>query len=146
MLKILTIDPTKFNLVLLLLKPLLKPKFPEQPLPENPQGAKRKWPNWLIVGLALIHECLPFSWEEYVSILKTCETTIKELGAKKVPGKTSLFVAWDAIPEDQVKTLVKTVGKILCPNPKETAIDSTGALLKAGSVWRLLKWAKVNQG
>ncbi len=43
----------------------------------------------------------------------------------------------------QLENLVKLIGKILSPDPKSAAFDSSGFLFKGGSVWILLKWGKM---
>lgn len=141
MLEIIQIDQAKLDDSLTLIKHLIEPRFPEAPKSKNPQGAKRKWPRWLIVALALFQPCLPFSWREYADQIKRCEPVLQAHGAKEAPSYSSIYKEWRNIPRQQIENLIRLTGKVLCPEPEDTAIDSTGFLFKAGSVWILLKWA-----
>ncbi len=141
MLKILQIDQAKLDNSLTLIKDLIEPRFPETPKSENPQGAKRKWPRWLIVAIALFQPCLPYSWREYADQIKQCEPVLQAHGAKEAPAYSTIYKEWRSIPRQQIENLIRLIGTVLCPNPDDTAIDSTGFLFKAGSVWILLKWA-----
>ncbi len=141
MLKILQIDQAKLDNSLTLIKDLIKPRFPEPKQPDNPQGAPRKWPRWLIVALALFQVGLPFSWREYTDQIERCEPVLQAHGAVEAPSMSSIYKQWRMIPRKQIENLVNLVGKTMSPDPKDTAVDSTGFLFKGGSVWLLLKWA-----
>lgn len=141
MLKIITIDTALLQFFLSLIKDMLEPRFPDSIRSPNPQGAKRKWPRWLIIALALLKNSLPFSWREYTLHLQKHEDLLSDFGALKVPSTTSIYFAWNNIPLAQLENLVALTGKILSPKPKNAALDSSGFLFKGGSVWILLKWA-----
>ena len=121
---------------------MLEPRFPEAIKSQNPQGAKRKWPRWLIVALALLQNSLPFTWREFTQHLQQHEDVLLEFGAIRVPSTSSIYAAWRDIPTSQLENLVKLIGRILSPDPKNTAFDSTGFMFKGGSIWILLKWAR----
>lgn len=142
MLNIISIDPALLRFFLSLIKDMLDPRFPESIRSTNPQGAKRKWPRWLIVALALLKNSLPFSWREYTLHLQKHEDILSDFGALKVPSTTSIYSAWSSIPATQLENLVALTGKILSPKPQNVALDSSGFLFKGGSVWILLKWGK----
>ena len=97
MLKILIISSTKLDSSLSLMKDLIKPRFPEKPLPKNPQGAKRLWDRWLIVALALIKQCLSYSWREYTDMIKECEDILTKYGAVKAPSMSTIYNEWNNI-------------------------------------------------
>ena len=140
MLKITTIDQAKFDLYLNLIKDLIKPRFPEKLKSTNPQGAKRKWPRWLIVALALLKEMLHYNWREFADEIGKYELLLAKYGASHAPSYGSIHKAWSDIGQSQLENLIVLFGRILCPDPNKTAIDSTGLLFKGGSVWILLKW------
>ena len=142
MLDLLTIHPTKLKVTLETLKPLVRPRFPEQPKPEGPGGRPRQWPRWLIIALALIGASLNWSWAKYTEELRACEQVLQDLGAKGAPRKTSLFNAWRSISETQLIHQTTQLGKLLVPAPEGVAIDSTGFVMKGGTLWRVVKWSK----
>lgn len=142
MFNILCIDPAKLDKHLKLLKLLLRPRFPERPPPEGRGGRPRKWERWVIIALALIGGSLPLSWSNYTQELKGCENIIKKWGATGLPGKTSLFNAWKEISELQLINQITLLGRKICPQPQSVAMDSTGFILKGGTIWRILKWSK----
>lgn len=139
---LLTIHPTELYNTLQVLKDLLRPRFPEQPKPQGPGGCPRQWPRGLIVALALIGVSLSLSWNKYTQELQRCEQELRGCGATKVPGKTSLFNAWREMTELQLIRQVTQLGRILVPTPENLAIDSTGFMMKGGSIWRVVKWTK----
>lgn len=140
MLNITTIDQAIFDHYLNLIKDLIKSRFPEKPRSNNPQGAKRKWPRWLIVALALLKEMLHYNWREFADELSKFETTLIRYGASHAPSYGSIHGAWSDIGQSQLENLIVLFGRMLCPDPNKVAIDSTGFLFKGGSVWILLKW------
>jgi len=121
---------------------MLESRFPQSIRSSNPQGAKRKWPRWLIVALALLKNSLPFSWREFTEHLQKHEDVLSDFGALKIPSTSSIYLAWSNIPQTQLENLVSLTGKIISPKPQNMALDSSGFLFKGGSVWILLKWAK----
>lgn len=93
------IHPTKLKETLESLKPLVRPRFLEQPIPQGLGGRPRQWPRWLIVVLTLIGVSLNWSWAKNTDEFKECESALHYVGAKCVPGKTSLFDAGESISE-----------------------------------------------
>ncbi len=142
MLKITSIDAAQLRLFLSLIKDMLESRFPEPKKSKHPQGAKRKWPHWLIVSLALLQNSLSYSWRDFTEHLQQHRSILTEFGADKVPSTTSIYSAWRSIPSPQLENLVALIGKTLSPRPQNVALDSSGFLFKGGSVWILLKWAK----
>lgn len=140
MLKLVKLDPDNFQKELSLLKNLFNARFPEPKKSKNPQGAPRKWPRWLIMCLGLLGASLEFTWQEYALQLKRIEPILMEFGAVAAPKKTSLYSAWKSLPPQQIKSLVTQVARILIQSDEDTAIDSSGFLLKVGSIWRYVKY------
>ncbi len=142
MLNIKSIDAALLRFFLSLIKDMLIDRFPEPIRSENPQGAKRKWPRWLIVALALLKNSLDYSWRSFPDQLLQHEAILADFGAIQVPHFTSIYNAWTSIPISQLENLVKLTGKILSSDSEDVAFDSSGFLFKGGSVWILLKWGK----
>ena len=142
MLKLLTLDPDKFYTQLSLLKDFFERKFPEPKKSKKPQGAPRKWPRWLIMALGLIGAGLDFNWEEYTLQLKKIEHVLFRFGAKEAPKKTSLYNAWRKLTPGQIKKLTSQIADLLVEEGEDSAIDSTGFLLKTGGVWILVKYKR----
>jgi len=138
--KLIKLDPDSFRNHLSLLKNLFKARFPDQKKSSNPQGAPRKWPKWLIVSLGLLGAVLDFTWQEYIQQLKKIENILIEFGATEAPKKTSVYNAWKSLPPGQIKSLTTQVARLLVLEGEDTAIDSSGFLLKVGSIWRFIKY------
>lgn len=142
MLQILKLDPDRFRLHLALLKDLFEPRFPEPKKSKNPQGAPRKWPRWLIVALGLIGAVLDFTWQQYTEYLAEIEEVLLDFGAVSAPKKTSLYNAWRSVPSGQIKSLTTQVSRLLVEPGEDSAIDSSGFLLKVGSIWIFIKYRR----
>lgn len=140
MTKFIKLDPDNFHKELSLLKNLFRSRFPDPKKGKNPQGAPRKWPKWLIMCLGFLRASLDFTWQEYALQLKKIEPTLIEFGAVEAPKKTSLYDAWKSLTPRQIKSLTTQVARILILVGEDTAIDSSGFLLKLGSIWRYVKY------
>jgi hypothetical protein len=140
--KLVKLDPDNFQKELSLLKNLFKARFPEPKRPLNPQGAPRKWPRWLIMTLGLLGASFDFTWQEYTLQLKKIEEILVKFGAVEAPKKTSLYNAWKSLSPHQIKSLTTQVARILILPDEDTAIDSSGFILKVGSIWRYIKYKR----
>ncbi len=140
MTKLVKLDPDNFQKELSLLKNLFQARFPEPKKSLNPQGAPRKWPRWLIITLGLLGASLDFTWHEYTLQLKKIEQILIKFGAVEAPKKTSLYNAWKSLSPHQIKSLTTQVARILILPDEDTAIDSSGFILKVGSIWRFIKY------
>lgn len=138
--KLIKLDPDNFQQELSLLKNLFEARFPEPKRCKNPQGAPRKWPRWLIMSLGLLGASLDFTWQEYTLQLKKIESTLIKFGAVEAPKKTSLYNAWKSLSPHQIKSLTTQVARILILPDEDSAIDSSGFILKVGSIWRYIKY------
>ena len=141
MTKLIKLDPDNFEKELSLLKNLFRSRFPDPKRSENPQGAPRKWPRWLIICLGLLRASLDFTWEEYTLQLKKIESVLIQFGAVEAPKKTSLYNAWQSLTPRQIKSLTTQIARILILSEEDTAIDSSGFILKVGSIWRYIKYS-----
>ncbi len=141
MTKIIKLDPDSFHNHLSLLKHLFESRFPDPKKSSNPQGAPRKWPKWLIISLGLLGAVLDFTWQEYTRQLKQIENILIEFGAIEAPGKTSLYNAWKSLSPGQIKSLNTQMARLLIQDGEDSAMDSSGFLLKVGSIWRFIKYS-----
>jgi len=140
--KLVKLDPDKFQKELSLLKNLFKARFPEPKKSSNPQGAPRKWPRWLIMALGMLGASLDFTWLEYSLQLKKIEAVLLKFGAIEAPKKTSLYNAWRSLTPRQIKSLTTQTARLLVQDGEDTAIDSSGFLLKFGGIWILVKYKR----
>ena len=138
MIKLSHLDQTTLATYLTLIQELLKQRFPQKK--QARRGPRRKWMRWTIVALALLKVSSGFTWRAFAQELKKHQALLQKHGILTPPSYGSLYAAWRSISERQMENLITAVGRILCPEPKDTAIDSTGFLFKGGSVWILLKW------
>ncbi|MCY3415155.1 MAG: transposase, partial [Candidatus Heimdallarchaeota archaeon] len=140
MLQLSKLDPDRLRIHLVFLKDFLRPRFPEPKRSKNPQGAKRKWSRWLVVALALIGAEQDYTWQQFTDLLSDVEEVLIEFGAKGAPKKTSLYNAWKSIPANQIKSLTTQTARFMVDQGEDSAIDSTGFLLKTGDIWRFVKY------
>ncbi|OLS24054.1 MAG: hypothetical protein HeimC2_24450, partial [Candidatus Heimdallarchaeota archaeon LC_2] len=66
--------------------------------------------------------------------------TLIKFGAVEAPKKTSLYNAWKSLSPHQIKSLTTQVARILILPDEDSAIDSSGFILKVGSIWRYIKY------
>jgi hypothetical protein len=90
--------------------------------------------------LGLLGVSLDFTWQEYTVQLKKIEPILIQFGAVEAPKKTSLYNAWKSLAPHQIKSLTTQVARILILPDEDTAIDSSGFILKVGSIWRYIKY------
>jgi len=138
--KLVKLDLDNFEKELTLLKSLFRSRFPNPKKSKNPQGAPRKWPRWLIMCLGLLGASLNFTWQEYTLQLTKIKPILLKFGAVEAPKKTSVYNAWKSLSPQQIKSLTTQVARILILPEEDTAIDSSGFLLKVGSIWRYVKY------
>jgi len=145
-LKITTIDQAKLRLLLDFLKPLFKKRFPDQ---KNTKfGPKRKFSRWLLVILGLLGAHVDMSWKEYIVQLQPMKDMILSFNqperadteVEKLPAKTTIYKAAYSVPPSQIMSLTHQIARIMVDAPSNVSVDSSGFLLKLGSIWRTVKY------
>ena len=137
---VLGIIPGKLLRVLRTLKSFLQDRFVERYRPLGAVGRRRIARRWVLVALALVGVSNGLTWRALAVELERCKYVLIRFGVFQVPSKSSLHAVWLAIREEQLENLIKRIGASIAPHPRTIAMDSTGFMLKGGSVWRLLKW------
>ena len=145
-LAITAIDQAKLRLLFEFLKPLFKKRFPDAPITKY--GPKRKFSRWLLVFLGLLGAHVDMSWQYYVEELQAMKEMIlsfncaedPQIKVNKLPAKTTLYNAAYEVPPGQIKSLTTQIARILVDSPTNVSVDSSGFLLKLGSIWRNVKY------
>ena len=138
---ILCIHPAKLGSLLDSLKPFLYKRFPAPERSDNRRGRPFIGPRWVIVALGLIKSDQPMTWRSFEEGLDLCEEVLAKYGVLNIPSKTTLHRYWKQTLEGPLRQVLTEIGwDIAGEETTDLAIDSSGFQLKAGSLWRLLKW------
>ena len=63
-----------------------------------------------------------------------------DIEVDRLPAKTTLYNAAYDVPPKQIRSLTTQIGKILVEEPINVSVDSSGFLLKLGSLWKTVKY------
>jgi len=125
---------------------LFRQRFPDQKATKF--GPKRKYSRWLLVFLGFLGAHVDMSWQEYVDNLQGMKEMIlffnqpetADIEVTKLPAKTTLYNAAYEVPPAQIMSLTTQIARILVVEPTDVSVDSSGFLLKLGSLWKTVKY------
>ena len=137
-----SINSADLKLFLELLKPFILNFFP---LEKSRREAGRKpiGQKWLLIALGLYKSTHFFTWKSFAEAIKPCSEILASFGLLNSPSRSTLFKYFSEAPPEYLNEILTEIGlKMVKKSSKDLAIDSSGFQVKAGSIWRLLKWNK----
>ncbi|MCG3218129.1 MAG: transposase [Candidatus Heimdallarchaeota archaeon] len=138
---ILCIHPAKLESLLASFKPFLCERFPTQEPSATGRGRPFIGPQWVLVALGVIKSDLPMTWRSFAKALTLCKEILAKFKVINLPSKTTLHRYWKQTLEGPLRRVLTEIAwNVAGEETKDLAIDSSGFQLKAGSLWRLLKW------
>ena len=81
------------------------------------------------------------TWRSFAEALDLCKGILAKFDVFSIPSKTTLHRYWKQTLKGPLRRVLTELGwNVAGEGVKDLAIDSSGFQVKAGSLWRLLKW------